>query len=981
MHCYTTGNDRYTTLLYYDIQGRLVKEEVWADNHVSFSESLAYGYGEKFDVGGSISEKESGGSAVSQPERYIYRYDRAGQLAEVYSLADNKPYLAASSSRKYRVLLNDGVLDCDTSSGAAICRSMSTSSLTNVVSVEVDSEGQYFQIRNATFTQGGGYLGLDFRGEALVWDAVSDRGYHWHNWNLGDQDFGMGLSRILTNSRGNYIDQGQRQEPDEETFFLNIGSSSTYNSVLVPVDSDDDMYQYDANGNMTLDNGQKRAYNDGTNQMNNFSMTYDANGRVISYDKGAGQVNISYDKGNGLYNSMAYEKTGGAERTYYRNASGRIVETACQGGKSYLTLRGGGTTPLRRIEVEAGQVLKTANYVHGLNGICTVNDSVMGSFSCLNDYQGALRLTFDSDGQKKGEITYDAWGMPKILQGDALHPFYRNDHEYVEDFQVYDAGARIYDPYLKIFCEPDPKMLNHSPYTAFNNNPILFRDYSGEQTGMSILLYNMDEGGFFGEHFEIMWRNVLHIPVRFKTSSRAERLPSLSRVLQKEDDFSMPSKLLVTEQPVISGEGREFTGHIMVALEHGIERGNEFLPTGMYIKGFSAWGHPYPEKKVIAGEAMEEEAYFEKPLGRAVMDCIENGYPVKTISILKCGANPAQMIRATRRAIINEAEFRRASPEIMARVRGVMDRVSLNVVADKFAIGDVADPDSVGLRKFSREEGICTDKPDGTERVTLSPFESEDFVIYGRLPRDKRFMKAYSIAREIPQGEGEEMALMEAADMALALFLLEKDALKDEWTESFEERSFSEEERLFLEKVKEQVMVKLYMFQDVDIKESHRKFLLGNNEHELFIHPIFLHVLNQWTGTEEEKEVMLSLFMENELRQMQVKEGLDALTENDVNELEFCSWVNVLQSCSDEENELLQNFIDFAFSAETDDRQLFDETFKDMREKGFHVAFDKGDDRSKEQLSEKEISERLTHVGTLRQRMFFAPQPYFATSV
>ena len=298
----------------------------------------------------------------------------------------------------------------------------------------------------------------------------------------------------------------------------------TYNSVLVPVDNEGDPYQYDANGNMTSDNGQKRSYNDGTNQMNSFAMTYDANGRVLSYDKGLGQVNISYDKGNGLYNSMAYEKTGGAERTYYRNASGRITETECQGGQSYLTLRGGGTEPLRRIEVEAGQVLKTSNYVHGLNGICTVNDSVMGEFSCLNDYQGALRLTFDSDGQKKGEITYDAWGVPKVLQGDVLHPFYRNDHEYVEDFQVYDAGSRIYDPHLKIFCEPDPKMLNHSPYMAFNNDPILFSDHSGQQPGLSILLYNMDEGGFFCNNLRIMWNDVVHIPVRFRPISALENV-------------------------------------------------------------------------------------------------------------------------------------------------------------------------------------------------------------------------------------------------------------------------------------------------------------------------------------------------------------------------------------------------------------------------------------------------------------------------
>ena len=223
VHCYTTGNDRYTTLLIYDIQGRLIKEEVWADNQEVFGESLAYGYGEKFDVGGSISEKESGGSAISQPERYTYRYDRAGQLAEVYSVTDNKPYLEAGSSRKYRVLLNDGVLDCDTSSGEAICRSMSTSSPTNVVSVEVDSEGQYFQMRNATFSQGGGYLGFDSRGKSdLVWDASSENAHRWHNWSLSDLGFGWGLSNILRSSEAYHIIPGQQ---GSAKMFLDYGST------------------------------------------------------------------------------------------------------------------------------------------------------------------------------------------------------------------------------------------------------------------------------------------------------------------------------------------------------------------------------------------------------------------------------------------------------------------------------------------------------------------------------------------------------------------------------------------------------------------------------------------------------------------------------------------------------------------------------------------------------------------------------------
>ena len=82
------------------------------------------------------------------------------------------------------------------------------------------------------------------------------------------------------------------RQAGEDTFLM-LGSGLYYDAILAPVDNDGDMYQYDANGNMTSDNGTARSYNDGTNQMNSFAMTYDANGRVISYDKGFGQVNIS----------------------------------------------------------------------------------------------------------------------------------------------------------------------------------------------------------------------------------------------------------------------------------------------------------------------------------------------------------------------------------------------------------------------------------------------------------------------------------------------------------------------------------------------------------------------------------------------------------------------------------------------------------------------------------------------------------------
>ena len=228
---------------------------------------------------------------------------------DVYSLTDNRLYFPAGSKRKYRVLLNNGILDRNTLLSVAVCRSrLDMTDTSNVISFEVDSDGQYFKMRNEGESESSNYLGPDaVSSRDLNWHASSESAFLWHNWGVGDQNFGSGLSTYLKTSSGLYMISGH--QAGEDTFLM-LGLGLHYDAVFSPVDNDGDQYQYDANGNMTSDNGESRSYNAGTNQMNSFAMTYDANGRVISYDKGAGQVNISYDKANGLFNSIAYEKTG-----------------------------------------------------------------------------------------------------------------------------------------------------------------------------------------------------------------------------------------------------------------------------------------------------------------------------------------------------------------------------------------------------------------------------------------------------------------------------------------------------------------------------------------------------------------------------------------------------------------------------------------------------------------------------------------------
>ena len=301
------------------------------------------------------------------------------------------------------------------------------------------------------------------------------------------------------------------------------------------------------------------------------------------------------------------------------------------------------------------------------------------------------------------------------------------------------------------------------------------------------------------------------------------------------------------EQESVPEVNRGFTGHIMVGLEHGVEDGaGGFLKTGAEIRGLYAYGKPYVGQAVVTGQFSEEPSFFEKPLGRTVIDCIENEYPIKTISILKCGANPAQMIRSTRRAIISEAESRGFSPEMMGRVEGVMRSIRLNVVDRSRNIGQydlqVGSRTLKGLFDLSETDTIYVGElgKRASEVYRLNPLQARQFVENGDCPvGDEEFMKTYSIAKDIPEGEGEEMAVLEAADMALALFLLEKDALKDKWKDSFVERCFTEKERLLLEKIKSQVMARLHLSEDVEIAEFQENFLLANRGQTLFVHPIF----------------------------------------------------------------------------------------------------------------------------------------------
>ena len=122
------------------------------------------------------------------------------------------------------------------------------------------------------------------------------------------------------------------------------------------------------------------------------------------------------------------------------------------------------------------------------------------------DYLGSITELINEDGTLAASYSYDPWGRPRDPQ--TLEQ-YRTDgtdstgnsaptlllgrgytgHEWLPWFALYNANARLYDPLLGRFLEPDPYIQapdftqNFNRYAYCLNNPLKYTDESGEFIG------------------------------------------------------------------------------------------------------------------------------------------------------------------------------------------------------------------------------------------------------------------------------------------------------------------------------------------------------------------------------------------------------------------------------------------------------------------------------------------------------------------
>ncbi|MBC7915732.1 MAG: RHS repeat-associated core domain-containing protein [Pyrinomonadaceae bacterium] len=199
------------------------------------------------------------------------------------------------------------------------------------------------------------------------------------------------------------------------------------------------------------------------------SFIYDVNGNVTT--DGTRGVTLTYN-----YLNLPQTVSGNRTMSYTYDASGRKLRKVSGSiTTEYIDGIQYDNGVLSFIQTEEGRILKSGtayNYEYA-----------------LKDHLGNNRVTFDKFSgaiRKVGEENYYPFGLNKHIQVNAGSKYLYNGKELQEELEVYDYGARFYDPVIGRWTTVDPLAEDYddvSPYNYVFNNPIKLIDPDGRGPG------------------------------------------------------------------------------------------------------------------------------------------------------------------------------------------------------------------------------------------------------------------------------------------------------------------------------------------------------------------------------------------------------------------------------------------------------------------------------------------------------------------
>ena len=220
----------------------------------------------------------------------------------------------------------------------------------------------------------------------------------------------------------------------------------------------------------------------------NGAMTRDPNkGMSIEYADNGTPRTIRFDNGNSI--SYIYGADGEKLKTEWTSRGDAFRPKAG-------TTTGGGASAVPAA-TNSEETFGPFVYIDGRlaevrfdDGYCTIDSSGRADYHYyVRDYMESVCVVTDDDGNIEQQNAYYAWGG--IYSAMSVNPSLQ-DRKYSgkpfdrrHGLDLYDYGARRYDPALARWTSPDPLCeyyYNISPYAFVNNNPIIYIDPDGKDS-------------------------------------------------------------------------------------------------------------------------------------------------------------------------------------------------------------------------------------------------------------------------------------------------------------------------------------------------------------------------------------------------------------------------------------------------------------------------------------------------------------------
>ena len=136
----------------------------------------------------------------------------------------------------------------------------------------------------------------------------------------------------------------------------------------------------------------------------------------------------------------------------------------------------------------------------------------------LVNLQGDVMGIVDSTGNIVVNYTYDAWGNRLSVTGSmaatlgTLNPLRYRGYVYDQETGFYYVSSRYYDPEIGRWISPEPNvyygefdeaagLLGYNVYAYCANNPVMFKDETGESITLACVLIFGGIGLLAGGHF------------------------------------------------------------------------------------------------------------------------------------------------------------------------------------------------------------------------------------------------------------------------------------------------------------------------------------------------------------------------------------------------------------------------------------------------------------------------------------------------